>query len=304
MSQRIAYYNGNWVPESDLKVPISDRGFLFGDAAFDVARTFRHKPHKLREHVERLYGTLAYLRIDPGLTPDEMERISMSVLERNLPLLGPDDDYWITQRVTRGIHPGHYGKVEFGRPTVLVYCTPVPFEHFAAYYESGIRLITPSVRRTPPCALDPRAKTHERINLILAHIEVAAQDPYALPLLLDVEDRTSESWTANFFIVSGGAVMTPPARMVLNGITRQTVLELAAKLGLRTQEVPFTLYDVYNSDEAFMTATGFNIAPVAQVNGKRIGKGVPGKITQLLIDTFSESVGVDIVAQAKAHVRA
>jgi branched-chain amino acid aminotransferase len=102
-NERIAYHNGDFVPESRALVPFRDRGFLYGDAVFDTARTFRHRPFRLAEHVERLFRSLRYLRIDPGLSPAEMQAVTESVLERNLHLLGPDDDYWVSQRVSRGI---------------------------------------------------------------------------------------------------------------------------------------------------------------------------------------------------------
>ena len=101
-NERVAYFNGRVVPESDVLIPFRDRGFLFGDAAFDTARTFRHRPFRLKEHVDRLYRSLRYLRIDPGLTPAETVEITEQVLARNLHLLDADDDYWVTQRVSRG----------------------------------------------------------------------------------------------------------------------------------------------------------------------------------------------------------
>ena len=102
-SERIAYHNGQLLPERDVRVPFRDRGFKYGDAVFDTTRTFGHRVFKLGEHVERLYRSLRYLRIDPGLPPAAMVAITEEVLRRNLPLLEPDDDYWVTQRVSRGL---------------------------------------------------------------------------------------------------------------------------------------------------------------------------------------------------------
>ena len=119
-NERVAYFNGEIVPESRVLLPFRDRGFKLGDAGFDVARTFGGKAFKLKEHVERLYRTLAYLSIDPGLTPGEMMRISEEVLERNRHLLSPDDDFWVAQRVSRGADVVGGELWESGGPTVIV----------------------------------------------------------------------------------------------------------------------------------------------------------------------------------------
>src|SRR5262245_49847772 len=103
--ERVAYFNGHIVPEREVRVPFRDRGFKYGDAVFDSTRTFGHRIFRLQEHLERLYRSLRYLRIDPGLGIDDLKRITEEILRRNLPLLEPDDDYWVTQRVTRGLDP-------------------------------------------------------------------------------------------------------------------------------------------------------------------------------------------------------
>lgn len=104
-NQRVVYLNGSVVPESEARIPFRDRGVKFGDAVFDTTRTFGHGIFRLREHLERFYRSLRYLRIDPKLTIDEFIEATEQVVERNLPLIDKDDDYWVTQRVTRGIDP-------------------------------------------------------------------------------------------------------------------------------------------------------------------------------------------------------
>src|SRR4029450_12596095 len=118
--ERIAYHNGNFVPEREVLVPFRDRGFKYGDAVFDTTRTFGHRVFRLTEHLERLYRSLRYLRIDPGIGLGELERITEEVLAKNLPLLEPDDDYWVTQRVTRGLDPCDRADLAQSGPTVIV----------------------------------------------------------------------------------------------------------------------------------------------------------------------------------------
>src|SRR5262249_52984291 len=153
------------VPERDVRVPFRDRGFKFGDAVFDTTRTFGHRIFKLREHVERLYRSLRYLRIDPGLPATRMAEVTEEVLRRNLPLLEPDDDYWGTRRVSRGLEKADQAVFGQTGATVIVECQPLPLRARAPLFRDGIKVLTPSVRRTPPEAFSPRAKTHNYLNV-------------------------------------------------------------------------------------------------------------------------------------------
>ena len=154
-NHRVAYFNGKIVPEREVVVPFRDRGFKYGDAAFDMTRTFHGRPFKLKEHVERLYRSLRYLRIDPGLGPAEMVAVSEEVLERNRHFLTPDTDYWLAQRVSRGVDAvGDEGWDHTG-PTVIVECLPLPLKARARLFRDGIDIIVPPTRRVAPEALSP-----------------------------------------------------------------------------------------------------------------------------------------------------
>lgn len=297
------YLNGEYIPAEQAKLSIADLGFLMGDAVYDVARTVNHKPYRLKDHIERLYKSLKYLRMDPGVTQEEMEQITLRVLEKSVHLLGENDEYWLTQRVSRGPHPASFHNLSYRSScTLLVYCSPVPFRNHASAYKRGQKMITVSVRRIPPECVDPRIKTQSRLNFILAILEAKQKDPEALPLMLTLDGNITETWGANFLFVSNGKVMSPVANTILEGITRKTIFELANDLGLQTIEGNFTPYDVYNADEAFLTATGSFILPVCSLDGIKIGEHIPGQITRRLIKAFSEQVGVDIVEQALSHL--
>ncbi len=298
MAEPIVYVNGRFVPASEASISVFDRGFRLGDAVFDTSRTFRHRPYKLREHLERLYRSLRYVRLDPGMKLAEMEAVSLEVVQRNVPLLRENDDVWIHQIVSRG------PLRSAGTPTVVIMTEPLPFASFARYYKIGVPLITPSLRHLPPQTVEPRAKTVSRMHLVLAELEVQQVDPEAYALLLDLEGRVTEYTSGNFFIVRRGELLTPHVRSGLAGIARETVLELAEELAIPAREADITPYDVYNADEAFITSTSKCILPVAQLNGVRIGTSVPGPITRRLLDTWSARVEVDIVAQALSHLDA
>ena len=292
--ERVAYVNGEMVPESQAKVSIRDLGFLAGDAVFDTTRTFGHKIFRLREHLDRFYRSLKYMRIDPGLTKDEMADLTMRVLEPNLALLDEDDDYWVSQRVTRGVR-GTGGGL---KPTLVVECYPLPFVERATYYRDGIPVVTPSIRRTPPESMSPRAKVHNYINIVQGDLEVKAQNPNAWAILLDVNGNIAEGMGSNFFIVTDGAVITPREQYVLGGISREVTMELAHELGIEVREADIDLYDAYTADEAFVTSTSFCICPVSSVNGSTVADGgVPGPVTDRLQKAYSGLVGIDVVGQ-------
>ncbi len=302
-NQRTAYFNGRYVPESEALVPFRDRGFRYGDAAFDMTRTFNRVPFKLRQHMERFYRSLKYLRIDPGHTPDEMIAISEEVLRRNLHLLDDGDDYWLAQRVTRGVDAvGDEGWDHTG-PTVIVECTPLPFKQRARLYRDGIDLLISSVRRVPPESLTPRAKTHNYLNLIMADLEAKANDPEAWPMLLDTSGNLCEAMGCNVFLVHDGVLLTPREQFVLPGISRQTVIDLAAGLDIPFQEKDLDAYDAYNADEMFLSSTSLCMCPVRSVNGAEIRNGkVPGPLTGRLLKAYSEFVDCDIVGQYLRHL--
>ena len=297
-NERVAWFNGKIVRESEVLIPFRDQGFLRGDAVFDMTRSFHGKAFRLAEHIARLYRSLRYLDIDPGLSPAEMAAISEDVLARNRHLLAPGEDYWLAQRISRGIHPvpgdhwDHYG------PNVIVECVPLPLRERARYFRDGIDVVTPSLRRTPPDALSPRAKMHQYLNLVLADREVKAQNPEAWAVLLDTTGNLAEGLGSNIFLVRDGGLLTPRERYVLPGVSRQATIDLAQRLGIPFAEQDVDLYDAYTADECFLTSTSLCICGVRSLNGRSFAAGKPpGPITQRLIDAYKELAGCDFVAQ-------
>ena len=296
--ERIAYYNGEYLPESEVRIPFRDRGFLLGDAIFDTARTFSGRIFKLREHIDRLYRSLKYMNIDPGLSPSDLMAITDQVLERNRPLLNiPDDDYWVTQRVTRGLNLIGGDLYQSTGPTVIVECTPLPIKARAKLFRDGIDVRFPSMRRVPPEAISPNVKSHNYLNLVLADQEVRSHSPNAWAILLDTRGFVCEGIGSNIFLVRDGALYTPKPEYVLAGISRETVIELAEKLGMAVHETDLSPYDAYNADEAFITSTSFCLCPVRSCDSKALPGDVPGPVTQRLTRAFADLVAFDFVGQ-------
>ena len=297
-NERVAYVNGEIVPESEAVISIRDRGFLQGDAVFDTTRTFGGRIFRLDEHLDRFFHSLKYMRIDPGMTKQDFARLTMEVLEANLPLIEADDDYWVTQRVTRGVTVDGEDK-----PSIIIECVPLPFKARAAYYRDGLPVVVPSVRRTPPEAQSPRAKVHNYVNLVQATLEVESQNPNAWPILLDTNGNLSEGPGSNIFIVKDGIVITPREQFILSGISRRVAIELAQELGIEVQEADIDLYDAYTADEAFVTSTSFCICPVSSFNGSSVADGsVPGPVTDRLTRAYSGMVGLDVAGQYLARL--
>jgi branched-chain amino acid aminotransferase len=301
-NDRVAYFNGKIVPEREVVLPFRDRGFKYGDAAFDMTRTFRGRPFKLKEHVDRLYRSLRYLRIDPGLSPGEMVAASEEVLDRNRHFLTPDTDYWVGQRVSRGVDAVGDEGWEHTGPNVIVECIPLPLKNRARLFRDGIDIIVPPTRRVPPDSLSPRAKTHNYLNLITADLEAKAQDKDAWSVLLDTNGHLAEGIGSNIFLVRDGVVVTPHERWVLPGVSRAMVIELCKKLGIDCHEADLDLYDAATADEIFMTSTSLCICPVRSIGGRQLPKPIPGAVTRRLTAAYAESVGCDFVAQYLAHL--
>ena len=301
MEERIVYLSGAFVPESQAKVSVLDSGFNAGDGVYDVTRTFRHKPFKLREHTERLFRSLYYTRIDCSMSLEEMEKTTLEVLERNKPLLGENEDCALWQVVSRGVRSSTGNRVS-GHATVTVYSVIVNFPEFASFYVEGAPLVIPSTRRIPPQCLESKAKITNKMNHNMAAFEAKQVDPRAIPLMLDIDGNLSETSAHNFFLVIDGKLCTPTDRNVLGGITKAVIFDLAQQLGVEIVEGDYTPYDLYNAEEAFLASTSPTFVPVRTVNGAKIGKGAPGPVTVRLIAAWNKMVGIDIVDQALSHL--
>lgn len=296
---RVAWFNGQFVPENEVRIPFRDSSWLYGDGAFDMTRSFNGKLFKVKEHVERLYKSLKYLRIDPGIGPKEMMDLSYELFERNRHLLGEGEDYWLGQRISRGVREVEGDHLDHHGPNVVLECMPLPLKQRARSFVEGIKVLVPSTRRTPPESLTPRAKTHNYLNLIVASQEVTAIDPSAWAILLDINGNLCEGLGSNIFIVKDGEILTPRSKFVLPGVSRQTAIDMAEGLGIRVTEADLDLYDAYNADEVFITSTSLCICPATLINGVSIGpKGqVWGPVTKSIADAYVKFVDFDFVGQ-------
>lgn len=301
MAERVVYLNGQYVAERDAKVSVLDRGFRWGDAVYDATRTFEGRLFKLHEHVERFFRSLRYARIDPRLDQAAVAALCEEVVRRNEPARqAADGDYLLTMQASRGLIGGIYAPGGTA-PTVTAYCLPLAFPTHARYYRAGASVIVAATRRTPPESVSPRAKVSNKMNHFQAEFEAKATDPDAFALMLDTDGNIAESSGSDFLFVSNGVLRIPQRRTHLTGVSLLTAVELAEKLGVPTDEGAFTMFDLYQAEEAMLTASTYCVLPVVKVNGLALGDGTPGPIVRRLLHAWSELVGMDIVAQAARH---
>jgi branched-chain amino acid aminotransferase len=296
MADYTAYCNGEWVPFSHVKIDPMDRGFLVGDVVFDVARTFNGKSFRMQEHIDRLYRSLKFVRIDPGLSPQELFNISEEVIQRNESERENVGDFTVTQFVTRG--PGRWAHTA-GPPTVCVKVAPIAFDRYARFYKEGAHGVITRTRSYSAESLDPKVKHYSRMNFNLAELEAADVDPDAWPILADLDGNLTEGTGYNFFLVTDGILRTPGDRSILQGVSRGMIIDLAARLDIRVVEEDLQPYDLYTADEVFFSSTSPCVLPVTRVDKRQINDGRPGPITQRLLSEWSEAVSVNIVEQAQ-----
>lgn len=295
-STRLAYINGRILPETEATVSIRDMGLVYGDSVFDTARTFNGKLFMLEAHVDRLFESLDYTRIDPGMDRLAYIQATHDLVERNLSMLRDGEDYWVTIRVTSG------QQVLDGEPaqpgsTIIIDCIPIPLRARASFFARGIEAVVAERRRIAPEALSPNAKTNNYLNMILAQKEVSAVQPGSWALMCDNDGNLAEGAGCNFFIVRDDVVYTPTTEFILAGVSRQVVIELCGEMDIPLRESNVSLEQALAADEAFFTSTSLCACPVASVNGSTYDTGIPGPVTQRIMDGFAARVGMDYVAQ-------
>jgi len=301
-SQRLVYFNGQMVPETEAKISVYDSALMFGDMVFEMTRSFNKKQFKLREHIERLYAGVKILRIPLEMTPDEMENACYQTIEANDHLFNADDEHRLMIDVSRGLL-GIYQGIEglHKGPNIIIADFPLRWTvvAMASLFQTGINAVITSQRAIPGHLLDPKIKNRSRIHYLMANIEAGLlEGDNNWALMLDPDGFVAEGTGDNFFIIKDGKIITPEGRNILRGISRDYVInELCPQLEIPVIEKNIEPYDVYTADEAFMTGTPFCMLPVTSLNRNPIGTGVVGDGFNRLIGQWSANTGVDIVDQ-------
>lgn len=283
----VIYCNGAFVPEEEAKVSVFDHGFLYGDGIFEGIRAYYGRVFKLDEHLKRLYESAKSIQLNIGISKDEMKEIVLETLRRN-----DLKDAYIRLVVSRG--KGDLGLDPIKCPKAAIFCIAAQIKIFEpSMYEQGLEVKTVAIRRNNPDSLSPRIKSLNYLNNILAKLE-ANQAGVVEGIMLNQEGYVAEGTSDNIFIVREGILITPPLSAgILEGITRDSVLQLATLLGIETREELFTRHDLYTSDECFLTGTAAELIPVIKVDGREMGTGVPGDVYKQLLVAFRELTRVN-----------
>jgi len=276
----LIYVNGKLVPKDKATVSVFDHGLLYGDGVFEGIRVYDGNIFKLREHIERLYESAKTVWLNVPMTPRELEQATIDTVAAN----GMRDAY-IRLVVTRGVGDLGIDPDKCEIPTVFIIVSTISL-YPPKFYEEGIPLVTASTRRIPLESLDPRIKSCNYLNNILAKIEAKrAGVPEAI--MLNHYGRVAECTADNIFIVKNGSLLTPRlTEGALPGVTRESVLDLAREAGMDARETILGMHDLYNAHECFLTGTGAEIVPVVQIDGRQVGEGRPGRKTKLLLEMF------------------
>jgi branched-chain amino acid aminotransferase len=188
-----------------------------------------------------------------------------------------------------------------GKPTVCIHSFAMPFQLWAGLMRDGAHVVTPNTRHVPPQCIDPKMKYRSRLHYYLADQEARLVDPQAIALLLDLDGNLTETGGANVLLVRGGTVYSPTTRNILEGVSRDTVIRLCARLQIPFVEKDLQVHDLVNADEALLTTSPYCVAPVTRANGLPIGTGQPGPVFRRLLTTWSEEVGLDILQQIASY---
>lgn len=304
-TQRIVYFNGSMVPESEARLSIYDSALMFGDVAFEMTRSFNKKQFKLREHLERLIASAKWLHIPLEMSVQKLEVCCQQVIAENEPLFAPDDEHRLMINVTRGLLGLYANRVQIpSGPNLIIADFPLRWtiQDSAHLYTDGIDVVIPSQRMIPASLLEPKVKNRNRIHYLMANIELSNyKGKNAWALLIDPDGFLTEGTGSNFFIIKNNRIYTPEPRNLLRGISRDYVFELAKELDITVIEKNLEPYDLMAADEAFFSCTPFSIVPAVRFHGREIGSGKVGPIYTKLINSWSQKVGVDIIAQAQAY---
>ncbi|MBT5716645.1 MAG: branched-chain-amino-acid transaminase [Opitutae bacterium] len=281
------YLNGDLVAKEDAKISVFDHGLLYGDGVFEGIRLYNGCIFKLDEHLERLEFSAKAILLDLPLNREQLKKAVCDTCRAN-----ELENGYVRLVVTRG--PGHLGLTPdgCGPGNVIIIADDIQL-YPEELYEKGLKIISVPTRRINASALPPAIKSLNYLNNILAKIE-AKKVGFQEALMLNDKGEIAECTGDNVFMISKGVLYTPPLDAgSLRGITRGSVIDLAAKLNLPCREQALTRYDLWTAEECFLTGTAAEVIPCVEVDHREIGDGVPGSMTRQLIDLFRQSVLTD-----------
>jgi branched-chain amino acid aminotransferase len=275
------YINGKFYDKKDAKISVFDHGLLYGDGVFEGIRSYNRLVFRIKEHIDRLYRSAEYIKLKVPLSKKDMiKEVCRTITQNNL------DNAYVRLIVTRGV--GDLGldprKCD-GGPSIIIISDKIKL-YPEKYYKQGLAIITARTRQNSIYALSPAIKSLNYLTNILAKIE-AVNSGHEESIMLNAEGYVTECTGDNIFIVKNNIVYTPPLSAgLLEGITRDAVIEIARKKNIKLRQENFRLDKVYRADECFLTGTAAELIPVVKVDNKKIRNGRPGVMTSVFLEEF------------------
>jgi branched-chain amino acid aminotransferase len=279
LSERVVFVGGQFVPEGEATISVLDHVVLYGDGVFETVVAWDGRIFKLDRHLDRLFRSLAAIQLEPPHSREELDQIIRETVRRN-----DLERAYIKLIITRGSNGQPFLDPAGCEPVCIVFARPYLYMAAPERIENGLRVKTVAIRRPPAEVLDPHVKSLNYLNLVLAKLEAqAARSDEAL--LLDIHGHVCEAPGYNVFSLRDHVLRTPKYD-ILEGITRETIIELAPDLGFVAEEDTLELYDLYTADEVIFCSTAGGILPVVEIDGRRIGAGRPGRGFEQIRDTY------------------
>ncbi len=280
------WINGELVPSAEARISVFDHGLLYGDGVFEGIRAYHGRVLKLRTHLKRLYNSARYIGLKIPYRPDQLGQALRDTLEAN-----DKTDGYVRLCVTRGVGTLGLNPYRCDEPTTFIIVDNIAL-YPQAMYEHGMAVITASTIRNHPEALSPRVKSMNYLNNIMAKIE-AINAGVAEAIMVNHLGFVSECTAENLFLVrrngETAGLITPSLNAgILEGITRNLVIELAEQAGYEVRQTDVSRYDVYSADEMFLTGTAAEVLPVTKVDARPIGDGKVGPVTRQMIEAFGK----------------
>jgi branched-chain amino acid aminotransferase len=276
------WINGELFDKANAKISVFDHGLLYGDGVFEGIRVYAGKVFRLREHIDRLYESARHILLEIPLAREALTQAVLDTVKANA-----KQDGYIRLVVTRGA--GYLGldPAKTSNPQVIIIVDDISL-YPVEFYEKGLEVITASVIRNHPGALNPRIKSLNYLNNILAKMEAVRAGCHEA-IMLNHNGEVAECTGDNIFVVKRGVLRTPHlVAGLLEGVTRNAVIELAREAKIPVQEMALTRHDVYSADECFLTGTAAEVVPVVKCDGRPIGTGKPGPLTRQLRERFHQ----------------
>lgn len=274
------YINGQFFDQADAKISVFDHGLLYGDGVFEGIRSYSGKVFRLTEHVDRLYDSAKAIALEIPLGREAMAAAVEETLRQN----GIEDGY-VRLVITRGVGTLGLDPEKCSDPQIIIIAATITL-YPEEFYEKGLEVITASTIRNHPAALNPRIKSLNYLNNIMAKVE-GRQAGCVEALMLNHKGEVAECTGDNIFVIKDGVVRTPSIDAgILEGITRNAVIELLREAGHEVLETALTRHDIFIADECFLTGTAAEVIPVVKLDDRPIGEGQPGPITQDVRERF------------------